>query len=339
MTKRSQSGQRRNLVLVRAGDASLHPSFLAGSAAPRTWDLHISYYGSVGAPAAVEGEVFTWSADGGRSKFNGISACLEKAPFSLDSYDYIAIPDDDLICSRDDWNAAFALAREFAMAACQLSLHPRSFYAHDITLRRKGLRLRWVTMIEPIAPIYRVDVFKRLMPIFQLPDNLWAIDYLLAELLKDQPKSLAILDAVSVLHTRAPMSGPTYDMFREAGVTPQEIRDQFLRTYGLPRHEYRLLGAIDSAGREVVNLRPLGRERIWSKVLKRYRHKHRVMSINADDRIGVRHVLPLSFDFVQLTLQSHRDYMRRFHPSVFWIERFFYRWSGLRSIRHWLVKY
>ena len=353
MTEQCQSGQQRNLILLRAGDASLHRTFLVGSAAPRTWDLHISYYGSVGAPVAVEGEGFTWSTDGGRSKFNGLSACLEKAVFSVDAYDYVAIPDDDLICTKDDWNAGFALAREFGLAACQLSLHPHSFYSHDITLRRNGLRLRWVTMIESMAPIIRTDIFKQLMPTLALPDNVWGIDCILAELLKDQPKSFAILDAVSVLHTRAVGSGPTYDMFREAGVSPGEVRAKFLRTHGVPRHEFRLLGAIDSAGREVASLRPLERERIWAKALKRYRHKHRITTINAGDRIGVREVLPLSIDFVQMTLQacfdyvkgllmrtlrSHRDYIRRFHPNVFWIERFLYRWSGVRSIRHWLAR-
>jgi hypothetical protein len=193
------------------------------------------------------------------------------------------------------------------LAACQLSLHPHSFYSHDITLRRNGLRLRWVTMIESMAPIIRTDIFKQLMPMLALPDNIWGFDYMLAELLKDQPKSLAILDAVSVLHTRAAGSGPTYDVFREAGVTPQEVREKFLRSHKVPPHEFRLLGAIDSAGQEVANLRPLERERNWPKALKRYRQKHRIMTINAGDSVGVRNFLPLLNDFVRLTLQARRD--------------------------------
>src|SRR5262249_51976142 len=143
---------RRNLMLLRAGDGSLHTTFFMGSSAPRSWDLHISYYGS-SAPPPVADEDFTWSADGGRTTFNGLAACLEKAPSLLDGYDFVALPDDDLICSRDDWNAGFAMAREYNLPACQLSLHPRSHYGMDYTLQREGLKLRWVTMVEPMACI------------------------------------------------------------------------------------------------------------------------------------------------------------------------------------------
>jgi hypothetical protein len=49
------------------------------------------------------------SAADGLTKFDGIAACVAQAPFDLDAYDYVAVPDDDIICTRDDWNDAFDL--------------------------------------------------------------------------------------------------------------------------------------------------------------------------------------------------------------------------------------
>ena len=271
--------KRKNLIIVRAGDSSLHETFFAGSASPRSWDLHVSYYGSAEAPAAIDGEDFTWSADGGSSKFNGLFTCFSKIPSFFDNYQYIAIPDDDLICTKDDWNTAFALAREYEMAACQLSLNTRSFYSFNITLQRKGVRLRWVTMIEPIAPIIRADILQRLLPTFALPENMWAIDYALSDLVIDKPNSLAILDAVSVVHTREVMSSTVYETLLKSGKTPAQIEADFLQSHGIPRHRRVLVGAVDAQGRPVVNLLPSSRKLIIPKLLQKYRRMRGIVTI------------------------------------------------------------
>jgi hypothetical protein len=278
MTELGRS-KRKNLIVVRVGDNSLHTTFFAGSEIPRSWDLHVSYFGSTEAPSATNGENFTWSADGGHSKFSGLYTCFEKKPSFFDDYDYIAIPDDDIICTKDDWNTAFSLAREYKMAACQLSLNNRSFYSHDITLRRKGFRLRWVTMIEPIAPIIRSDILKRLMPIFSLPDNMWAIDDALTALVVNEPKSLAILDTASVVHTREVMSSSLYGPIRAKGKTPAEIQTEFMLLHSIPRHVRETVGAVDVYGRTVLDLQRASKVRLFPKLLQRYRRKLGIVSI------------------------------------------------------------
>ena len=280
--------KRKNLIVVRAGDSSLHSTFFAGSASPRSWDLHVSYFGSAKAPPAVDGEDFTWTADGGNSKFNGLFTCFEKAPSFFEDYQYIAIPDDDLICTKDDWNTAFALAREYRMAACQLSLNRRSFYSHNITLQRKGLQLRWVTMVEPIAPIIRTDILQSLMPIFVLPENMWAIDYALSDLVIDHPNSLAILDAASVVHTREVMSSSVYDTIREYGKTPLQVEADFLQRHGITRRQRALVGAVDAQGRAVVNLLPISKKLFFPKLLQRYRRMRGTVTIARHELIIFR---------------------------------------------------
>jgi hypothetical protein len=241
--------------------------------------MHISYYGSSGAPQLVANEEITWSQDGGRSKFNGLYSCIKKMPRLLDKYDYIAIPDDDLICSKDDWNTAFFIAEKFGLGACQLSVLPRTYYSHDITLRRRGLLLRFVSVLEPMALIIRMDVFRKLLPAFELPDNLWAIDYILASLLIDQPTSAAILDIVSVSHTRAVLTGPVYESNNGSSKSPQEICDAFMKRHGYRYYDRRLLGAIDSSGREVADLTLIERKLQTPDLLRRYRKKRRIHNI------------------------------------------------------------
>ncbi|MDQ8727662.1 hypothetical protein [Bradyrhizobium sp. LHD-71] len=227
----------------------------------------------------MDGEDFTWSADGGESKFRGLFTCFQKTPSFLQDYDYIAIPDDDLICTKDDWNTAFALAREYKVAACQLSLNTRSFYSHSITLRRKSLRLRWVTMVEPIAPIIRADILQSLMPIFALPNNMWAIDDAISDLVVDDRSSLAILDAASVVHTREVMSSALYSPLWEDGKTPAQVQAEFMQRHGIKRHKRVVVGAVDAHGQTVADPQSISKKLYFPRLLQRFRRLRGTVTI------------------------------------------------------------
>jgi hypothetical protein len=117
------------------------------------------------------------------------------------------------------------------------------------------------------------------MPIFPLPENMWAIDYALSDLVIDNPNSLAILDAVSVVHTREVMSSSVYDTIREYGKTPAQVEADFLQRHGIPRHPRALVGAVDAQGRSVVNLLPISRKLIIPKLLQKYRRMRGIVTI------------------------------------------------------------
>jgi hypothetical protein len=109
------------------------------------------------------------------------------------------------------------------------------------------------------------------MPIFPLPENMWAIDYALSDLVIDTPNSLAILDAASVVHTREVMSSSVYDTIRKYGKTPAQVEAEFLQRHGITRHQRALVGAVDAQGRAVVNLLPISKKLFIPKLLQRYR--------------------------------------------------------------------
>lgn len=260
----------RNLILLRAGDASLHGTWLGRSREDRQWDMHISYFGSKANPSPFD-EGMSASHDHQNNKWPGVAAALDSGQFSLDDYDYVALPDDDLISTVEDWNRAFQLAREYDLSACQLSLDHASFVGELETARRPFLKLRFMSWVEFMAPIVRVDLLKQLIPYLTIENNVWAVDLVAQDLVGHKPRAMAILDAARVLHTRAFTTGPLYDHLREAGVAPEQAREAFLEQHGMtlkPRVTY---SAVTAAGREIKRP-PVGKSSLlYSRFLNWYR--------------------------------------------------------------------
>lgn len=84
---------RRNLVIVRAGDSSLHPTWLPPSG-QRSWDLVVNYFGDDPhrhrAPDLQR-------IDGKGPKWRGLHRLFTAHPQLLERYEYIWLPDDDLL--------------------------------------------------------------------------------------------------------------------------------------------------------------------------------------------------------------------------------------------------
>ena len=260
----SAGSRNRNLVIVRAGDSSLHASYCERGSVVRNWDLHISYFGSKGGPLPRGGPGTTWSQDDDRIKWAGVATAISRGLFSLDDYDYVALLDDDLIITAADLNRAFDLAREYNLAACQLSLHPDSFFGLSFTLKHPLLKLHYVSRVELMAPILRVDILKRTLPYLPFHTNLWAMDHIIASFAGEQPRSSAVLDAVCALHTRRFFTSAMYDFFQVAGAGPHEVEHRFLKEHGFPYVQPRNEGGVLAGGRFVSAL-------WWTKGLIRAR--------------------------------------------------------------------
>ncbi|MCR6494953.1 hypothetical protein LJB71_00955 [Thermomonas sp. S9] len=75
--------QRRNLVIVRAGDNSVHPGWLAGSA--RDFDLFVSYFGNQPGRYAEQAE---YHEDRKGMKWPVLGELLQAHPELVERYDY-----------------------------------------------------------------------------------------------------------------------------------------------------------------------------------------------------------------------------------------------------------
>jgi hypothetical protein len=104
MTLPTVQGARRVLVILRAGDQSLHREWLAGAPGEkRNWDLHLSYFGDLRRPYHHRAADITLSFEKG-AKSAGTVACLEKLGDRIDNYDWIWLPDDDLAANLPTLN-------------------------------------------------------------------------------------------------------------------------------------------------------------------------------------------------------------------------------------------
>lgn len=251
------------LLVLRAGDRSLHPGWLDGA---RNWDLHISYFGDKEQPFAPADGVSLSREKG--PKWLGLKDCLDKHPEFLARYSHIGFPDDDLACGAAAWNTAFEVLDDIGADLGQPALDPRSFFSYDITLRRRGLRYRQTDFVELMAPIFRVDFLREILPTWRLNKSSWGLDMVWREIARRERRMLAIVDAAGVLHTRAIGKGTQYSAANMQGKTPDEEYRALLEAYGISDTSRHSLRGETLDGRAVTrglnrHLRLAGLRRNW----------------------------------------------------------------------------
>ena len=236
--------RKRFLVIVRAGDRSLHPMWTR-SEQTRNWDLLVSYYGDDPTRYASPGER---RIDDRGSKWAGLHALLTRETFWRD-YDYLWLPDDDLAAHEDAINFMFDVVAGSGLMLAQPALSWVSFFSHDLTLRSPSFRLRYTNFVEIMAPCFGREFLATCLPTFAENRSGWGLDYLWPRLLPAGQRLCAIIDAVEITHTR-PHGGPGYDTLRASGVRARDEFERLLAKYAIPPDVQPASdAAIDAAGR------------------------------------------------------------------------------------------
>lgn len=218
MTQNSMTqAKRRNLVIVRAGDSSLHPRWLQG-AEERSWDLLVNYFGDD--PHRYKDQDII-RIDGKGPKWPALKQVIEANRDIVDRYDYVWLPDDDIDCRGNDIDKMFSMASEYKLAFCQPALTLNSYFTWGVTLKSPFMRLRFTNFVEIMVPCFGHDFLLRCLP--AMADNLsgFGLDFIWSKMLESTPNRIAILDAVAVTHTR-PLGGPNYKLLKERGTTADE---------------------------------------------------------------------------------------------------------------------
>lgn len=216
---------RRNLVVVRAGDRSLHPHWLAGEGG-RNWDLVVSYFGD-NPSLYKQDDVARVVAKG--PKWHGLYELFSQRPELVKNYDYILLPDDDLMASKPDLNRLFDLCGTHALAVAHPALTWNSYYSHMISLRNSATLLRYTNFIELMAPCLSAPILDETRGYFGKTLSGWGLERVWAKLAGKL--RMAIIDEVTVFHTR-PIGGPNYTILREKGISPWDELRAFCRTLG-----------------------------------------------------------------------------------------------------------
>jgi hypothetical protein len=233
----------RFLVVVRAGDQSLHPQWTS-DLDTRDWDLVVSYFGDD--PHRYRGAGETRIDDKG-VKFPGLYSFLTRND-TWRRYDYILFPDDDLAAEQASLSALFAQAVELKLSLAQPALSWSSYYSHRVTVRHPSFRARWTNFIEGMAPCFERGFLETCLHTFGESQSGWGLDWVWPRLLGPETRRSAIIDAVTVTHTR-PVGGPLYTALRKLGVDAATEGSELMRRYGMGREwPPKLIAAIDARG-------------------------------------------------------------------------------------------
>lgn len=217
---------RKNLVVLRAGDGSLHRGWIAGP--HRDFDLFISYYGKVPDQFQADAEYYEHRPG---PKWSCIAELLAEHPTLLDRYEAFWFPDDDLSATTDTLNRMFALFHGFALSLAQPALTHDSYFSWNTLLQQPAWTLRYVGFVEVMAPLFDRQALKTCVATFAQSRSGWGLDLVWpTQVGKGRTDAIAILDATPVKHTR-PLGGDLYRNNPE--LAPQRDVERLLALYGL----------------------------------------------------------------------------------------------------------
>lgn len=232
---------RRNLVILRAGDASLHRGWIAEP--NRDFDLLISYYGQQQELHKADADYYEMRRG---PKWSCIGELLAEHGDLIDRYDAFWFPDDDLAATTETLNRMFGLFHGFGLSLAQPALTPDSYYSWDTLLQKPKYVLRHVAFVEVMAPLFERSALRTCLQTFSESRSGWGLDWVWPQLAgKGRKDAIAILDATPVKHTR-PLGGDLYRNNPE--MDPRRDEQQILERYGLQasrfKAKYVLHGAI-----------------------------------------------------------------------------------------------
>jgi hypothetical protein len=241
---------KSNLVVVRAGDKSLHRQWLSGGA-PRNWDLVVSYYGS-------DTDIFrdddSWRIDHRGGKWDGLYKLFTEHPRLLD-YERIWLPDDDISTTTEAVNRIFDAMVDYGVDLMQPSLTPDSYVSWYHTLANRKYRFRYSNLVEIMVPCLTSAHLKTVLPLMRASMSGVGLDYVWCRLFPNPMWRAGILDEVSVRHTRPIGSALAVEMRgvdRSAEDELENIRRMVPGLSRRPQKEMHPYGAIDRSGRKVT---------------------------------------------------------------------------------------
>lgn len=189
----------KNLVIVRAGDQSLHTQWLDPKIS-RNWDIVVSYFGNQEVPYAGQ---YDYLHRFKGSKWQGIADfCLHNQKL-INQYDYIWLPDDDLLTNADNINHYFDLCREYDLTLSQPALLISSYISHHITLQHAFCQWRKTNFVEIMAPCFRKDFFNLVKHTFSINSSGWGLEWLWQDIaIRNRLYNFALVDATPIFHSR-----------------------------------------------------------------------------------------------------------------------------------------
>jgi len=210
--------ERPYLAVFRAGAGSVHRRVLAEDPS-RNWDCLLNAWMD---PATIPGlatEEFVFRD--GENKYDGFAAILQREEALIRRYRYVLLADDDVYFQPGELSRLFSLCEEHHLYLAQPALRWGTNVNHVVTLWNPASRVRRVSFVEVMTPVFSIDALLELAPTFTLSRSTYGIDLAWGALLRDRA-AIHVVDAIRVDHLRPVdwTGGPFYRKLSALGVDP-----------------------------------------------------------------------------------------------------------------------
>jgi hypothetical protein len=228
----------RFLVVVRAGDHSLHPQWLATGAA-RNWDLIVHYSGEQPRryPESGEGMI---RIDAKGPKWRSLHALLDATREAWKSYDYVWIPDETLSIACDEINRLFELVAGVELQLAQPSFSWDAPFESALTLHNAQFALRYTSFVDPAAAVFSRALLERVLPTLRESVHGIALGQVWPRFLSNPAKQCAVIDCVQARRIGAAARGAGDDAAAEA--------HKLMQAHGIPAPLQLVYGALGADG-------------------------------------------------------------------------------------------
>jgi hypothetical protein len=214
----------KNLIIVPAGDLSLHQLWIGEE---KNFEVVVLYYGNkeeqynlfkVNTKDTIKVSGHKWHLIA-----NYVLANLNE----IEKYEYIWFPDDDLSTNVKDINRIFEICKKNNLWVAQPSL--TGYVSYEIEKKIEGNLLRFTNFVEIICPVMSTETLKKLIFYFNLNESGWGLDYLWPKILGYPKDKIAIIDDVTVDHTK-PIGLNYKNRFKKE---PMEELNELFQKYNL----------------------------------------------------------------------------------------------------------
>jgi len=212
----------KNLVVVRAGNNSLHRKWIDYE--NLNFDLIITYYGDNIPNDWVLDKYPIIKIKG--SKWEGLYSYF-KNNNEWKNYDYIFVPDDDLLFTGRQLNKFFEIVNKLKCDLSQPALDELSYFSFPITIVNRANIYRVTNFVEVMCPCFSLNFLNKTVELFKESKSGWGMDFYWTNLLQqDRLNPPIIVDEISIRHTR-----PVGSVGHGGANDPKFEFDEFIKKY------------------------------------------------------------------------------------------------------------
>lgn len=226
---------KKYLIVLRVGQTSLHNQWEIPQRENRSYDIVASYFQKSLSNEFLQ--VFDASHYCEGLKWNGLYQTLSQ--LDLEQYEYIWLPDDDLLIDHERIEELFAFSHEHKALGVQPSLTHDSYLNLGRTVQIESLKYRAVSWVEIMAPCWHKSVIDFALPYFNEVLSGTGLEHVICQHYNWPKDMFYILDNVSMTHTR-PSGGPHHEAVRKKGTDPKDEGIKMLKAHNIPQRRFKL---------------------------------------------------------------------------------------------------